>query len=576
MGDMDLWERFKRYYCSAESIGLRLDISRMRFGDTFFEQMAEPIRRAFEAMADLEAGGIANPDESRMVGHYWLRSPQLAPTDDIRTAITDTVADIHAFASAVHRGVIKPPSADRFTQYLSIGIGGSALGPQFVADALGGPDDRMTPFFCDNTDPDGIDRTLASIGSRLNETLALVISKSGGTKETRNAMLEVRRAYESAGLEFPRHAVAITGSDGALHDLADSENWLRCFPMWDWVGGRTSQMSAVGLVPAALQGFDIDALLAGAAACDAVTRMHEIATNPAALLDYLHFHRARKTAYELAAMRYASDVGAAGHIAAAQAFAGGGTEFDIHMAYLSGAQQAEVDLPYGNIVGLNEHAAVLHYQHQNRRHDHAPRSLLIDAGGSYRGYASDITRTYAGSGENDFAELLKRMQSHQQALIDSIRPGVRFADLHVQMHRQLAAVLADAELVTCAADAAFEQGITEAFCPHGLGHLLGLQVHDVGGHLADDHGNPAPPPEQYPSLRFTREIDVDYVFTIEPGLYFIPSLLQALKNKRAAVNWARVDALAGCGGIRIEDNVRVLDDGVENLTRDAFARQRRA
>lgn len=296
--------------------------------------------------------------------------------------------------------------------------------------------------------------------------------------------------------------------------------------------------------------------------------------NPIALTHYLHYHRAQKSAYELAAMRAASDVGARGHRAAAAAFADGGTEFDIHMAYLAASSQAEVDLPYGNIVALNEHASVLHYQHQDRVHAKPAQSLLIDAGGTYRGYASDITRTYAaqGTAHSDFDELLALMEAHQQQLVASVQPGVSFADLHVQMHQQLAQVLVDAKLVNCSAEAAFSDGITEAFCPHGLGHLLGLQVHDVGGHLADDTGRSAPPPPNYPSLRFTRRLDEDHVFTIEPGVYFIPSLLSAQRDKGADINWPRVEALKSYGGIRIEDNVRVKTHGVENLTRDAFSR----
>ncbi|XOV81615.1 MAG: Xaa-Pro dipeptidase [bacterium] len=299
--------------------------------------------------------------------------------------------------------------------------------------------------------------------------------------------------------------------------------------------------------------------------------------NPTALTNYLHFHRANKTAYELAVMRIASDIGVAGHIAAQQCFDEGGSEFDIHMAYLIGSRQSEVELPYGNIVALNEHGSVLHYQFQERRVPDVYRSLLIDAGGSYRGFASDITRTYTAPGvqHERFRNLLELMQAHQLALIDSVRPGITFADLHVQMHQQLGQVLADVSLVSCSGEQAFEAAITQDFCPHGLGHLLGLQVHDVGGHLADDKGTSAPPPEKYPALRFTRAVDLDHVFTIEPGLYFIDSLLAAAKadkRKRGLINWEAVDALKGYGGIRIEDNVRVLPEGVENLTRNAFAK----
>ena len=207
-----------------------------------------------------------------------------APTKEIATEIRKTVADVKSFAADVHGGAVRPPTAPKFTRLLSIGIGGSALGPMFVADALGGPDDRMNVEFIDNTDPDGIARTLAGLEGKLGETLCIVSSKSGGTPETRNGMLLVAVAYRKAGLEFPRHAVAVTMAGSRMDETAKSEGWLARFPMFDWIGGRTSVLSAVGLLPAALQGLDIDGLLAGAAACDEATRQHDLLRNPAALM----------------------------------------------------------------------------------------------------------------------------------------------------------------------------------------------------------------------------------------------------------------------------------------------------
>ncbi len=316
------------------------------------------------------------------------------------------------------------------------------------------------------------------------------------------------------------------------------------------------------------------ALLGAEMPADHGSNEQQVAHNPAGLLNYLDFHRAQKTAFELQMMRNASDVGVKGHLAAAEAFRQGQSEFDIHMAYLAASQQSELDLPYGNIVGLNEHAGILHYQHQDRHRPKQHRSLLIDAGGGYAGYASDITRSYSAEGEahSRFNALLNAMQQHQDKLLHTIRPGLSFADLHDTMHQQLAELLVDQQLVTCSAAHAYEQGITRAFCPHGLGHLLGLQVHDVGGHLGDPHGTAAPPAEHYPTLRFTREIQPDYVFTIEPGIYFMPYFLGRLRQDKAPIQWTHVDELTPYGGIRIEDNVRVLDQGIENLTRDAFAR----
>ena len=243
------------------------------------------MQEALAEMDALEAGAIANADEQRMVGHYWLRNPGLAPEAKITAEIKETLEAIKAFAADIHAGKIAPPSRKRFTQILSIGIGGSALGPMFVADALGEPHDAaMDIAFVDNTDPDGIARTLAAIGDRLAETLVIVITKSGGTPDTRNGMLLVRHALELAGLDFTRHAVAVTMPGSKMDRLAVEQNWLMRFPMFDWVGGRTSELSAVGLLPAALQGIDIDQLLEGASACDEVTRSKETQNNPAALL----------------------------------------------------------------------------------------------------------------------------------------------------------------------------------------------------------------------------------------------------------------------------------------------------
>ncbi|MFW6354633.1 MAG: glucose-6-phosphate isomerase, partial [Verrucomicrobiota bacterium] len=284
------WNRFKQFYCAPEGVDLALDISRMQFSEGFLEELEPSLKEAYTAMEALEKGAIANPDEGRMVGHYWLRAPELAPEPALTEAVESTLKDIERFAAQVHRGEVTG-SAGAFKRLLVIGIGGSALGPQFVAEALGQPgEDRLEVFFFDNTDPDGMDKTLAHLRGHLGETLAVVISKSGGTPETRNGMLEATQAYLSEGLEFAEHAVAITGEDSKLDKVAIDEGWLARFPMWDWVGGRTSVTAAVGLFPAALQGLDIRGLLAGAAAMDAVTRRPVTAENPAALLAAMWYY----------------------------------------------------------------------------------------------------------------------------------------------------------------------------------------------------------------------------------------------------------------------------------------------
>ncbi|MFW6358018.1 MAG: glucose-6-phosphate isomerase [Chroococcales cyanobacterium] len=279
-----LWQRYQDWLYYDDELEFFLDVSRMRFDNAFVKQMQPKFDKAFQEMAELEKGAIANPDENRMVGHYWLRDPDLAPNSEIRNEIVDTLDQIESFALKVHKGEIRPPFANQFTDVLSIGIGGSALGPQFVAEALASTNPPLRIHFIDNTDPAGIDKTLAEIGKRLNSTLVLVISKSGGTPETRNGMVEVKAAYEKESLKFENYAVAVTGVDSKLDNQAKAEGWLARFPMPDWVGGRTSELSVVGLLPAALQGIDVRSMLSGAKAMDATTRIPKISSNPAALL----------------------------------------------------------------------------------------------------------------------------------------------------------------------------------------------------------------------------------------------------------------------------------------------------
>ncbi|MBO9997448.1 MAG: glucose-6-phosphate isomerase [Cyanobacteria bacterium SID2] len=279
-----LWERYQHWLYYHEELNLYVDVSRMGFDTEWVDRMKPKFDKAFRDMAALESGAVANPDENRMVGHYWLRDPDLAPTPEIKDEITDTLEQIEAFVAKVHTGKISPPNADRFTDILSIGIGGSALGPEFVADALAPQDAPLDIHFIDNTDPAGIDRVLHRLKDRLDRTLVIVISKSGGTPETRNGMLEVQHAFAQRHLDFAKQAVAITGVDSKLDRIAKTEGWITTFPMADWVGGRTSELSSVGLPAAALQGIDIRAFLAGAKTMDAATRIPDIATNPAALL----------------------------------------------------------------------------------------------------------------------------------------------------------------------------------------------------------------------------------------------------------------------------------------------------
>jgi Xaa-Pro dipeptidase len=308
--------------------------------------------------------------------------------------------------------------------------------------------------------------------------------------------------------------------------------------------------------------------------------------NPSLLLNHLHFDRALKTPFELSCMRQANARAVTGHLAARNAFEQGQSEFHINLAYLSASQQLAAELPYSNIVAVNEHAGVLHYQHYDRLPPTELRSLLIDAGGNHHGYAADITRTYARESGGEFAGLIDLLDTAQRELIDDIVPGRAYLDLHVNMHQRLAGILELTGLVTCSAAAAFEAGVTEIFLPHGLGHLIGLQTHDVGGQQTGTEGGLSPPPDNYAALRLTRVLEAGMPVTIEPGLYFIPQLLSAARSgaNGSLINWPTVDSLTPYGGIRIEDNVVLhLPDEksgergkrgeavVENLTRDAFA-----
>jgi glucose-6-phosphate isomerase len=256
----------------------------MRFDDDFIDSMTPAMNSAFKDMAELESGAIANPDENRMVGHYWLRNPQLAPTAELAEEIQSSISKIAGFAKAIHSGEIKTEKGGTFNKVLLVGIGGSALGPQLVADALWHQDNPMELFYIDNTDPDGIAKTLTQIGEDLKDTLTIVVSKSGGTVETRNGNLEAAKAYQKLGLSFEKHAVAVTCPESKLDNLAKDNGWLERIHMWDWVGGRVSIFAAVGLLPAALQGVDIEQFIAGAKEMDDLTRVDSIDQNPAARL----------------------------------------------------------------------------------------------------------------------------------------------------------------------------------------------------------------------------------------------------------------------------------------------------
>ena len=295
--------------------------------------------------------------------------------------------------------------------------------------------------------------------------------------------------------------------------------------------------------------------------------------NPEPLLSQLHWARAYKTPYEMTCLREANRIAVRAHQAAEAAFRSGASEFEINLAYLQAAGQGENQMPYGNIVGLNEHGAILHYTHLSTQRIPEPelKSFLIDAGADYNGYCADITRSYAFR-DGEFAELVAAMDEKEQELVAGLKPGVPYPDLHRECHLKIGQLLQQFGVIKTSAESAVESKLTGTFMPHGLGHFLGLQVHDVGGHQTAPEGGVTPPPAEYPFLRTSRTIEANQVFTIEPGLYFIDSLLADLKETPLAgeVNWDKVDALRPFGGVRIEDNVIVHEDRIENMTRDCY------
>ena len=297
-----------------------------------------------------------------------------------------------------------------------------------------------------------------------------------------------------------------------------------------------------------------------------------VPNNPQPVVQYLEYRRAFKTAYEIHMMRQASRIGVRAHRAAERAFRAGSSEFGIHLAYCQAAGQDANDLPYGNIVCLNEHAAVLHYTDRDRVPPGRIRSFLIDAGASFGGYACDITRTYSAA-DDDFAAMIRAVDAAQLRLCDAVRAGTDYRQLHLDAHLALARILSEFGLVSASPEAAVEAGVSGAFFPHGIGHGIGLQVHDVAGFAASDAGGDIPRPEGHPYLRLTRTLEPGMVVTIEPGIYFIDMLLEEVRSKGLGdmLDWERIDAFKPYGGIRIEDDVACTDGTPVNLTREAFA-----
>jgi Xaa-Pro dipeptidase len=290
--------------------------------------------------------------------------------------------------------------------------------------------------------------------------------------------------------------------------------------------------------------------------------------NPEIVVNTINWYRAYKSDYEMQCLKEANKLGVKAHIAARNTYYDGGSGLDIHLSYLKACGHLESELPYTNIIGLNENSAILH-NHSIERSSRAVndrRSFLIDAGAQMNGYASDITRTYCYQKSGVFEDLIQSMDAMQQQLIEDINLGSSYVDLHIKCHYQLAKIMASHDIVSGSEEELVSSGITSAFFPHGLGHYIGLQVHDVGGLVKNEQGQPNPAPSQHPYLRLTRPIEKGNAFTIEPGFYIIDSLLKPFAGDQR-INWTLVDQIKPFGGIRIEDEVIVTNQGVENITR---------
>ncbi len=292
---------------------------------------------------------------------------------------------------------------------------------------------------------------------------------------------------------------------------------------------------------------------------------------PEALMATLDWYRAYKTEHETRAIRVAAESSAAGHARAREVFAGGGTERDVHRAYLEAADRLEWQMPYGTIVAFDDKAAILHYQNKRGAEAAPGKVLLLDAGAASDGYAADITRTWTrGDVDPVFQQLVTGVDAIERDLVAMVTPARPYLEIHVETHRRTARLLAETGIVKTSAEEAFERGVTHTFLPHGVGHQLGLQVHDVGGHQAGPEGGEIKPPEEYPFLRNTRILEPGHVVTIEPGLYFTPTLLEPLRagDNASAVDWDLVEKLTPLGGVRIEDNIVCTAGEPDDLTRD--------
>jgi Xaa-Pro dipeptidase len=371
-------------------------------------------------------------------------------------------------------------------------------------------------------------------------------------------------------MEGPHHVLVIRhGRRPRLIRYAPEDFWYEQCPLGNPFWASAFEIEEVGTVEDVWKrlGTLSHAAYIGNEAERALAAGFEV--NPTELTARLDWHRTNKSAYEVQCIEEATVIAAKGHVAARSAFLTGASEREIHYAYIQAAGIVDHEMPYGSIVALNEKGATLHYE--GKRTDVRNGAvLLIDAGAQVRGYASDITRTHAAPHCDDrFKALIAGMEKLMLELCALVKPGLPYGDLHHQGHLRIAALLKEQGILKAAPEEAVEKGLSRPFFPHGLGHHLGIQVHDVAGKQGTPEGSPAPPPAQHPTLRTTRTIDAGQVFTVEPGIYFIPMLLRPFRENehKSRFDWTIIDELTPCGGIRIEDNLLVTASGHRNLTR---------
>lgn len=361
------------------------------------------------------------------------------------------------------------------------------------------------------------------------------------------------------------------GKDFRLIRVVAPDFWYEPAPQVDHPFPELLSMETVESQQAAIDAAGDCAGYAFVGADSAVAKALGVtAIEPTRLMALLDWDRAYKTPYEAECVREATRRASEGHAAVRAGVEKGLSERELHAAYLDATGLLENQTPYTNIIGWDDHAAVLHYQSKEARAPQLGHSFLIDAGADCFGYASDITRTYVREGVHPtFSAALDGMERLQRELVEAVGPGVDFVELHAKAHRGVAKLLSELKIVKCSADEAYDRLLTDAFLPHGLGHHLGIQVHDVGGHQSEPTGGTVAPPERFPFLRTTRRLEPGHLVTIEPGFYFIPMLLEPLREggPAADLDWNLIDALTPHGGIRIEDNILVTENGQEDLSR---------